>query len=67
MGSPLRVTLVQLAYADDEPVLERTSRVADLVRSVCVAPEADGPPHLVVLPELWGPTGFGYQEWESRA
>ena len=67
MSSPLRVSLVQLGYGDAESVSERTSRVADLVRSVCVTPSAGHEPHLVVLPELWGPTGFGYQHWEERA
>ncbi|MCA1780629.1 MAG: carbon-nitrogen family hydrolase [Dermatophilaceae bacterium] len=67
MSAPLRVTLVQLWYADVESVADRTSRVADLVRSVCAERSRGGPPHLVVLPELWAPTGFGYQEWEERA
>lgn len=66
MSSPLHVTLVQLAYGDDEPVAERTSRVAGLVRSVCAARPA-GEPHLVVLPELWAPTGFNHQTWQERA
>lgn len=67
MSSPLRVTLVQLGYADGEPVLERTARVADLVRSACAVPAPSAVPHLVVLPELWAPTGFGYVDWEERA
>jgi predicted amidohydrolase len=73
VSSPLRVSLVQLGYADDESVADRTSRVADLVRSVCSsgsapgASGADGVPHLVMLPELWGPTGFGYQRWDDLA
>ena len=67
MSSPLRVTLVQLGYADGEPVLDRTARVADLVRSACTTPDPTAVPHLVVLPELWGPTGFGYANWEERA
>lgn len=67
MSSLLRLSLVQLGYADDESVAERTSRVVDLVRSVCADHPDDGPPHLVLLPELWAPTGFGYQEWEDRA
>lgn len=67
MSSPLRVTLVQLAYGDGESVADRTSRVVDLVQSVCGAPVADDPPRLVVLPELWAPTGFGHQGWEERA
>jgi predicted amidohydrolase len=35
MSTPVRVSLVQLGYADDESVAERTDRVVDLVRSVC--------------------------------
>lgn len=66
MTSLLRVTLVQLGYDDDESVADRTSRVADLVRSVCAAPEQQTP-HLVVLPELWPQTGFDHQHWEDRA
>lgn len=49
MSSLLRLSLVQLGYADDESVAERTSRVVDLVRSVCADHPDDGPPHLVVL------------------
>lgn len=67
MGSPLRVTLVQLGYGDEESVEDRTSRVVDTVHSVCGGPDPDAPPHLVVLPELWAPTGFGHQRWEERA
>lgn len=67
MSSPLRVTLVQLGYGDDEPVVERTDRVVDLVRSVCGAATAQRAPRLVVLPELWAPTGFGYEGWPERA
>ena len=66
MSSPLRVTLIQLGYGDDESVGERTSRVADLVRSVCAQQDSQGP-HLVVLPELWAPTGFGHRHWAERA
>lgn len=67
MATPLRVTLVQLGYGDDEPVADRTSRVTDLIRSVCGAPGPEDPPRLVVLPELWAPTGFGHQSWQERA
>lgn len=66
MSSMMQVSLVQLGYDDDESVVARTSRVADLIRSVCDA-SPPGDPHLVVLPELWGPTGFGYRSWSSRA
>jgi len=56
----VRVALVQLGYADGEPMAERVERAAALVR------EQSGH-DLVVLPELWGPTGFGYSAWESLA
>ena len=56
----MRVALVQLAYGDDEPAEARVARVAGLV--------ADLSGHdLVVLPELWAPTGFGYSLWAERA
>ncbi|MDT0212296.1 carbon-nitrogen family hydrolase [Rothia sp. ARF10] len=29
--------------------------------------EVPGKPDLVVLPELWAPTGFGYRRWEDAA
>src|SRR6185437_1324015 len=46
----------QLAYDDDEAAGARVERVAQLVR--------DQAGHdLVVLPELWQPTGFGYRHW----
>ncbi|HEY3534971.1 MAG TPA: carbon-nitrogen family hydrolase [Pedococcus sp.] len=56
----MRVAVVQVAYGDDEPMDERVERVADLVR-------AQRGHDLVVLPELWGPGGFAYREWEQRA
>ena len=43
MASPLRVTLIQLGYGDEESVVDRTARVADLVRSVCAAPPPESP------------------------
>jgi len=56
----MRVALVQLSYDDAEPMAERVERVARLVR--------DQAGHdLVVLPELWGATGFGYGRWEADA
>lgn len=75
MATPLRITLVQLGYGDEESVIDRTSRVADLVRTVCAAPISsteDSPsgrpvPHLVVLPELWPHTAFDPTLWEERA
>lgn len=56
----MRVAVVQVAYGDDEPMEDRVSRVADLVR-------AQAGHDLVVLPELWGPGGFSYRDWEARA
>jgi len=56
----MKVALIQLAYGDDESVLERTHRAADLVR-------AQAGHDLVVLPELWAPGGFDYRHWDERA
>jgi predicted amidohydrolase len=56
----MRVAVVQVAYGDEEPMEDRVSRVADLVRAQAVH-------DLVVLPELWAPGGFAYREWEARA
>jgi predicted amidohydrolase len=56
----MRVAVVQVAYGDEEPMEDRVSRVADLVR-------AQAGHDLVVLPELWAPGGFAYREWEARA
>jgi len=56
----MRVHVLQLGYGDDEPVAERVERAAALVRSQVGA-------DLVVLPELWAPTGFGYRGWPAAA
>jgi predicted amidohydrolase len=56
----MKVALVQLAYGDDEQVADRVARAADVVR-------AQHGHDLVVLPELWGPGGFSYKQWGSRA
>ena len=56
----MRVAVIQLGYDDRETVAERVARVADLVR-------AQAGHDLVVLPELWAPGGFSYQEWAERA
>jgi predicted amidohydrolase len=56
----MRIAVIQLGYDDREPVADRVARVADLVR--------DQAGHdLVVLPELWAPGGFSYQQWPERA
>ena len=56
----MRVAVLQVGYGDDEPMAERITRVADLVR-------AQAGHDLVVLPELWAPGGFSYREWDARA
>jgi predicted amidohydrolase len=56
----MRIALIQLGYDDQEPVADRVTRVADLVR-------AQAGHDLVVLPELWAPGGFAYQRWVERA
>lgn len=56
----MRIAVVQLAYDDEEPFEARVDRVASLV--------ADLAGHdLVVLPELWAATGFGYTRWADEA
>ena len=57
----MRIAVVQVAYGDDETPQARVDRVCGLVESA--APGHD----LVVLPELWMPTGFGYEGWEALA
>ncbi|PRY55688.1 putative amidohydrolase [Knoellia remsis] len=59
----MRLALIQLGYGDDETMPARIERVSDLVREVVDRERPD----LVVLPELWGPTGFDYRKWESLA
>ncbi|CAN7224770.1 carbon-nitrogen family hydrolase [Knoellia sp. LjRoot47] len=59
----MRIALVQVGYGDDEPMSERIERVTGLVRETVDAHH----PHLVVLPELWAPTGFDYRRWEAAA
>ncbi len=58
MGT-VRVHVLQIAYGDDEPMADRTARVADLVAA------QDGA-DLVVLPELWAAGGFAYRTWPER-
>ncbi len=56
----MRIAVIQLGYDDDEPFDARVDRVAALV--------ADQAGHdLVVLPELWGATGFDYRRWPDEA
>lgn len=54
------VRLLQIAYGDAEPVLQRVARVTDLVRQQRGA-------DVVVLPELWAPGGFAYPAWQDAA
>jgi len=56
----MRIALIQLGYDDREPVADRVTRAAGLVR-------AQAGHDLVVLPELWAPGGFAYQRWAERA
>ena len=58
--SIVRISLIQLGYTDDESVADRVQRAARLVR------EQAGR-DLVVLPELWATSGFGYRSWAERA
>jgi predicted amidohydrolase len=56
----MRVAVVQVGYDDAEPTEDRIERVAALVR-------AQAGHDLVVLPELWQPTGFDYHRWAELA
>lgn len=58
LGS-LKVHVVQVAYGDEEPVVERVLRVAELVGQQRGA-------DLVVLPELWAHGGFAFSSWAQR-
>ncbi|HQY98206.1 MAG TPA: carbon-nitrogen family hydrolase [Phycicoccus sp.] len=61
------VSVIQLAYGDEESGPDRIARARDLVRSAAQA-KAGGPaPDLIVLPELWVATGFDYSKWEAAA
>jgi predicted amidohydrolase len=58
--SAMRVAIIQLGYDDEEPAESRVERVAHMVRNLAGH-------DLVVLPELWQPTGFGYRRWAALA
>lgn len=62
----MRLAVVQVAYGDDETMPDRVERVSALVRST-VDGAGGARPDVVVLPELWGPTGFDYRRWEDLA
>lgn len=56
----MKIAAIQLGYDDAEPKAERIERAAELVA-------AQAGHDLVVLPELWGPTGFDYTRWADEA
>jgi predicted amidohydrolase len=56
----MRIAVIQLGYDDREPVTDRVTRAAALVR-------AQKSHDLVVLPELWAAGGFSYKQWQERA
>ncbi|MCK0112088.1 carbon-nitrogen family hydrolase [Ornithinimicrobium sp. F0845] len=55
----MRIALIQLEYADGEPIADRTDRVVELVR-------AQAGHDLVVLPEMWSAGAFDYRGWPDR-
>lgn len=57
----MRIAVVQVAYGDTEGLEARVERVCELVTSSARGHD------LVVLPELWAPTGFDYQRWDAAA
>jgi predicted amidohydrolase len=56
----MRIAVVQMAYDDDEQPGDRIDRAMALVAAAAGH-------DLVVLPELWQPTGFGYKRWAELA
>lgn len=56
----MKIAVIQLGYDDTESLVDRTSRVAALVR-------AESGADLVVLPELWSAGGFSYRDWPERS
>ena len=56
----MRVSAIQLAYSDSEPIGDRVMRAVALVQT---QRDAD----LVILPELWAATGFSYRKWGEDA
>lgn len=56
----MRIAVVQLGYADAEPMSARIERAASMVRELAGH-------DLVMLPELWGAGGFDYRRWDERA
>lgn len=64
MADQLHVAALQVGYGDDESPADRIERVSALVRDLAAAHEGLD---LIVLPELWAPTGFDYTDWPARA
>jgi predicted amidohydrolase len=58
----MRVSLLQIAYDDTEPMAARVARVIGWLDDL-----APTRPDLVVLPELWPQGGFAYQRWQPDA
>ena len=56
----MRIAVVQLSYGDEESFDARVERVAGIVEGLSGH-------DLVVLPELWGATGFDYRRWDAGA
>lgn len=56
----MRIASIQLAYGDTESVADRTARAVGLI-------EAQAGADLVVLPELWAPSGFDHRRWQEHA
>ncbi|WP_029088523.1 nitrilase-related carbon-nitrogen hydrolase [Brevibacterium album] len=56
----MRISAIQLGYGDAESPADRVSRAASLIAT---QRRSD----LIVLPELWQPTGFGVRHWGERA
>lgn len=56
----IRIAMVQVASPDSEAPERRRSRVGEMVMSAMGA-------DLVVLPELWAPGYFAFDQYESRA
>ena len=56
----MRIAVIQLGYDDQEPMADRVTRAAGIVR-------AQAGHDLVVMPELWAPGGFSYKRWDQRA
>jgi predicted amidohydrolase len=56
----MRIHVLQVGYDDSETIDARRARVAEMVRR---QEGAD----LIVLPELWAPTGFSFRNWTDAA